>query len=528
MSLKIPTCLVPGTASESRGRTTTYSLSSSNLNTPDPLGVVATAASTSPDPITATATQPCLATVSLVSSPSPAPQPSVELTWAPTGSEPRILDSDKSGLALFDEILEQQETGTKTTEEGQGEEELRSFWLEELTDETLAQEALNQATNTTSSGTVSNTPVTFKTMGDLDTPAILFDNDASDYFDIKRETLAPGNNDTTNSNDGCPDSGDKVIAELDLPVTSGENFSSLWDTQVEDLLMEEAPAAPKMEVQHEPSMKEQIEAHAASAGFAPNPMACFNPLHVEGKMMIAEAEEEAEPLSKRKRSNLKLFIPPPQPQQQEEILPDQSEEETAQKQPSSLDTPAVEKALNVGEEGVFDLLEYVTNTELPVNDPGFLALISDTGSSPPSTSSVGGLATVDADAIGHVAPTKGKRKQAASKMAALAAAAEVQEPVATTTTASRSKSKRQTAAAASNSDHCYVGPSTSSHQPRPSISSSRRVSSNKDSSSAYSDDDIKEAKYRRMRDLNNLASKRCRQNRWGVSQKQNFLSDNFN
>ncbi len=493
MSLKIPICLVPGTASESHGLTTTYSLSSSSLNTPDPLGVVATAASTSPDRLTAT--RPRLATVSLVSSPSPVPQPSVELTWAPTGSKPRIQDSDESGLALFNEILRQQETGTKTTEEGQGE-ELRSLRLEELTDETLAQEALYQAATTTS-GSTNNTPVAFKTMGDLNTPAIFFDDDASDYFDITRETLlAPGNTDTTNSNDGCTtDGGDRVIAELHLPVTSGDNFSSLWDTQVKDLLMEEAPAAPKMEVQHEPSMKEQIEAHAASAGFTPNPMACFNPLHVEGKMIVAKAEGEAEPLSKRKRSNLKLVIPPPQPQQQQEILSDQSKEEATQKQPPSLDTPAVEKALNVGEDGAFDLLEYVTNTELPVNDPGFLALISDTGVSPPTTSSVSGLATVNTAAIEHVAPTKDKRKHQATK-------------------ASRSKSKRQAAAAASNSDHCYVGPSTSSsNQPRPSTSSLRRVSSNNDSSSAQSDDDLKEAKYRRMRDLNNLASKRCRQNR---------------
>ncbi len=54
---------------------------------------------------------------------------------------------------------------------------------------------------------------------------------------------------------------------------------------------------------------------------------------------------------------------------------------------------------------------------------------------------------------------------------------------------------------------------SATQQPRPSTSRSSNNDDDDDDGSALSADDVREAKYRRMRDLNNLASKRCRQNR---------------
>jgi len=53
------------------------------------------------------------------------------------------------------------------------------------------------------------------------------------------------------------------------------------------------------------------------------------------------------------------------------------------------------------------------------------------------------------------------------------------------------------------SDHAY--------QQQPTTSAAASAAQSSESSSA--EDDVQEVKYRRMRDLNNIASKRCRQNR---------------
>lgn len=62
-------------------------------------------------------------------------------------------------------------------------------------------------------------------------------------------------------------------------------------------------------------------------------------------------------------------------------------------------------------------------------------------------------------------------------------------------------------------DHCYIQPSTSSGARAESTTSNYDEDSSSSEPAAPATGRSREAKYRRMRDLNNLASKRCRQNR---------------
>ncbi len=363
MSLKI--CQVRGTASESR-EPTTISF------TPDPLGDLNSIVA----PI-----------VSLTTPPALQPEPSVELTWAPADGGERSRASDELGFGVIADHLEDSHcegTGSKTTEVGQEattateDQLLQLRQLDRLTETTLAHEALISS----SSPEEVNVAMEIGGGGDLETPAILFD-DVNDYFDLKKEEEEiKKQDDDSNQNESDPK---EVIMELDLPVTSG-NFASLWESQVEKADQENAQEL-------RPTVKEQIEAQAIANNFssAPNPMACFNPLHVEGKM---EASAEEKP-KKKTRKALRLYIPPPEATTEEEEEPEPKPSTSA----PLIDTPSVERALGAaatGDEGSFDLLEWVTNTELPVNDPGFLALISDTGASASSSPSAATAATAAA------------------------------------------------------------------------------------------------------------------------------------
>ncbi len=451
-----------------------------------------------PDPLLETGPESLFASGSLTCSPLTLDTGSLELTWAPVErADSRTVTDDNSGKDLLptDDHNTEETTATTNSNEGtskpagqkmmtmmiedgstgQGEEvqlvQLKD--LEQLTEATLAQEGLAcTAVSSSSHSFVENAnasdaaAVADSEGGLLDTPAIFFD-DAQDYFSVKKED---------NSSSSSPK---EVILELDLPVTSTE-FSNLWEAEVDTH-------------KRQPTLKEQIEAQAMTAPLLrPDPMACFNPFHVEGKMKTVVTE------AKKPRKILpKLDIPAaqayePQPSTSNAAAPPAPAATTA----NSISTPAVEKVLGeaVGDEGGFDLLEWVTNTELPVNDPEFLALIGDTGSTPAIT-------TIDATAI-QATPSKPLPK--GKKVSEVASTSQPQQDV--------SKPKRQRRHAPSAvADHSYLA-----QQPRPSTS---RGFNTDDYSSAPSEDDVKEAKYRRMRDLNNLASKRCRQNRYIYREK---------
>jgi hypothetical protein len=118
-----------------------------------------------------------------------------------------------------------------------------------------------------------------------------------------------------------------------------------------------------------------------------------------------------------------------------------------------------ERSLQKNSEESIDLLAYVTDSTIKVDDPAFLAFIGNT------TPGV-------AEAVSKQQPPRGKKLSA-----------------------KRATATKTKAAAETTDDHSYV--------PAPSTSTS----------STSGGDRGGVVKYRRMRDLNNEASKRCRQNR---------------
>ena len=223
----------------------------------------------------------------------------------------------------------------------------------------------------------------------------------------------------------------EILYELDLPVVS-DAFKKEWEN--------------KFGIEHHHQNQEE------------DSLICFNPLQVEGKTQVALpiSTNPSQPKIKKRRPILpKLFIPSGQP----DILPPPVKREKTTPNMSGFSSPAVASVLqkNVEQSG-FDLLEFVTNKELPVNDPTFLAMISDIH---PSTSS-----TTITEEVSRPGPGPGKKLMV------------------------KKDKGRKTKAKSNLNLNCHS------------------YSTNVDENTSGGD-----MRYRRMRDLNNLASKRCRANR---------------
>ncbi len=301
---------------------------------------------------------------------------------------------------------------------------------------------------------------------------------------------------------------EEVLFELDVPVS--DDLASLWNCQ------------------------ETIQMPDTVRKAEPDPMACFNPLHVEGKTVI---EKKAAEIMVCNGGNSSRRLKSKREQLPRLIIPESSQTTTTirHSKPAQtlLDTPSVDKALahNAGLAG-FDLLEWVTNTELPVNDPGFMALIGDTSANDDDKSK--NLRTLDLSAINydpvvtmndHPSPSKGKRRPygKASQDDTKATSTEENDisskqkryhisPHITVLSAylctdficsSKRRSQRQ----------LTVQPIDVSAEMASTSSAADHSYNAYDVSSNTSGESSKDAKYRRMRDLNNMASKRCRQNR---------------
>ena len=277
----------------------------------------------SPGPASAAPGTPIRTLIRLASPPAGlcGPATNLEVTWASVeGEDAARASADGPTAATPTEANTSTDTlrhGTRpqTTEEDIDISHLFAAGDNHLLIPMAAQQASSALEASSDEGSATPTLNTTNNATTLETPKVTFDDDDNSFF---RQV------------------GDNVILELDLPVTNAaSDFGALWETQVANI----KPAAN------------------------PNPMACFNPLHVEGK---------EQPIVKKRRAILpKLYIPPP-PVKPEPAV------DVAPSNPPVMDTPAVEKVLGdeVSQTG-FDLLEWVTNTELPVNDPGFLAMIGN-------------------------------------------------------------------------------------------------------------------------------------------------------
>jgi len=233
-------------------------------------------------------------------------------------------------------------------------------------------------------------------------------------------------------------------------------------------------------------------------------MMCVNPLDVEGRgkgsgkrrmagqqqQTAFEVTARAAPTAKRgPRPKLKLAMPPRV----------KTEEPSGGGGAAGL-TPIIEQTLADGG-GSFDLLAYVTDSTIKVDDPAAIAhmgLSPSAPSPPPATIKLEPVAGPSSSE-----PPLGKRRRTMTERARAAVKVEKEEDEEW-----RPRPKRRgrppvkktvpkavaAAATAASSDHSYG-------------------EGGRASKAAASEDDIKEAKYRRMRDLNNEASKRCRQNR---------------
>jgi len=234
-------------------------------------------------------------------------------------------------------------------------------------------------------------------------------------------------------------------------------------------------------------------------------MMCVNPLDVEGRgkgsgrrrmagqqqQTAFEVTARAAPTAKRgPRPKLKLAMPPRV----------KTEEPSGGGAAAGL-TPIIEQTLADGG-GSFDLLAYVTDSTIKVDDPAAIAhmgLSPSAPSPPPATIKLEPVAGPSSSE-----PPLGKRRRTMTERARAAVKVEKEDE----DEEWRPRPKRRgrppvkktvpkavaAAATAASSDHSYG-------------------EGGRASKAAASEDDIKEAKYRRMRDLNNEASKRCRQNR---------------
>lgn len=248
-------------------------------------------------------------------------------------------------------------------------------------------------------------------------------------------------------------------------------------------------------------------------------MVCVNPLDVEGRrsggkkrmavqqqtgfevtVKAATTTAAAAKVKKGQRPKLRLTMPPPPTVKTET-------EDTAA--PSIGLTPIIEKTL-LADEGSFDLLAYVTDATIKVDDPVAIQHmgLSPTATSPPTIETIKSEPVASTSAASSpVGPALGKRRRVMTERARAATAVKEEKDDEEWQPKPKRRGRppgkesmppRAVAAAAASSDHSYGG----------------RAGSGKTAKAAVaSEDEVKEAKYRRMRDLNNVASKRCRQNR---------------
>ena len=242
-------------------------------------------------------------------------------------------------------------------------------------------------------------------------------------------------------------------------------------------------------------------------------MMCVNPLDVEGRRsggkkrmaamqrttfeVTAKAASNATKVRKGQRPKLKLAMPPTL----------KTEDTTPPSEIAGL-TPIIENTLEDG--GSFDLLAYVTDATIKIDDP---IAIQHMGLSPTAPSPPPAVETIiKSEPVGSVSspttsvgfePPLGKRRRTMTERARAAVKVEREEDEewrpSRPKRRGRPPGKRSTpkavfAAASAASDHSYGAG-------KGGETSMAAVEKEED------------AKYRRMRDLNNEASKRCRQNR---------------
>jgi hypothetical protein len=252
--------------------------------------------------------------------------------------------------------------------------------------------------------------------------------------------------------------------------------------------------------------------------FATNPMEVVNVLEVEGRAKPPATWAERKLQAAGVRLDIPMTVVPEQP-----MIPVKEESEAAA---AVVDTPAVEMLL-AGGNGSFDLFNFIHQDELPIDDPEFLKHLNVDSLSPTLLlkdpleqailqSELTGLGTINivdieeeeekpaADEVIPRVPPRGKRllakpaKLKATKLRASARAAAAPYPP---------RRRGRPPSSTVTSSAC----SSSAASPRPSTSSDHSYMWR--DASSMSEDEVKDFKYRRMRDLNNEASKRCRQNR---------------
>lgn len=286
-----------------------------------------------------------------------------------------------------------------------------------------------------------------------------------------------------------------VLAEVTLPV-SNNSFEDLWNKNevcspmVQSFSTDPMACVNLMEV-------EGREEHQQQQVF-PDLLATTSPQHQPQQVVVQETaysvtfanptaiKEEvvaAPPAAKRRRKILPKLV-----------MPVAQAPAPVMAAPTGLDTPAIDQVMKqTAADSNFDLLDFVVNETLEPTDAGFLALVGDTSPSTsagfPNVNEVEDVKTEptefvavedhDGDELYKPGPSRGKRKILKAK----------DKKSKTGRPRGRPPSATITSGALSAKDHAY------------------------ESSSAVSADELKEVKYRRMRDLNNEASKRCRQNR---------------
>ncbi|TRY78463.1 hypothetical protein TCAL_12933 [Tigriopus californicus] len=236
-----------------------------------------------------------------------------------------------------------------------------------------------------------------------------------------------------------------------------------WD------LFEVCPSAPVLPLNYDAVEEVLAQGYVpvipAAADDVWSSLECVNPLEVEG--VQTPDIQPPSPVKPPPGKKLKLIIPPRDPAPTPSL--------------DTIDTAAVAAVL-ADQAPQFDLLKFVTDATLGPEDPAFMELAADTEPLVSSTSNSHDLATLDLADLADpdyppTLPNVGKRPLKRSTTGR----ARGRPPSA----ASKSRERLSHAP----SDHAY------------------------DASSVVSAEDAQEMKYRRMRDLNNEASKRCRQNR---------------
>jgi hypothetical protein len=160
--------------------------------------------------------------------------------------------------------------------------------------------------------------------------------------------------------------------------------------------------------------------------FANDLMACVNPWDVEGREPLIDVEpfvsmlEQEEP--RKKRPNLRLIMPSTaaKPPMMLETLVAKIEDVAA----ADGLTPAIEKSLIRNSEASFDLLAYVTDHTIKVDDPQAIAFMGTSPDAPSpvastsyaastitSTINIGDIMPLSTSSRIYSEPPKGKRRQ---------------------------------------------------------------------------------------------------------------------